>query len=273
MTKLACRYAIIQFMPYPETGEFANVGIALACPKTGFFDFRLEKRKYARVTSFFDELDGQVYKRSVYNFNAELNRIKLTLSAQFVSPDELRENFDHLVRPREAIVRFGNARVLVTESPEKTLNQLFDYYVGRNFVTKEYQETQLAKRVASIVNSLDLKLPFREDKIGSQDYAVTFPLVQTIPNFGVAKLIKPLYLGQDEPNKIYTHGDGWIAKISRLHKLGFLPSQVLFTIKMPDGAHERRIAAAKSIEKELKNLGVYVVDSLEKDKIVEFASS
>ncbi|KUM02755.1 hypothetical protein Cv017_01500 [Chromobacterium subtsugae] len=162
---------------------------------------------------------------------------------------------------------------MVTESPEKTLEQLFDYYVGRNFVTKEYQENQLAKRVASIVNSLDLQLPFREERIGSEDYSVTFPLVQTIPDVGVSKLIKPLYLGQDEPNKIYTHGDGWIAKIGRLSRLGFLPNQVLFTIKMPDSAYERRVSAARSIEKELKSLGILVVDYVEKDKIVEFASS
>ncbi|MGR2664300.1 DUF3037 domain-containing protein [Chromobacterium haemolyticum] len=273
MNKLACRYAIIQFMPYSETGEFANIGVVLVCPKTGYFDFRIEKRKYARITGFFEELDGCVYKNAIANFYAELARIKLTLGAVTISPDELRAEFEHLVRPREAIVRFGGARVLVTDSPEVTLNQLFDYYVGRNFVTKEYQEIQLARRVASIVNSLDLELPFREERIGSQDYSVSFPLVQKSLDVGFSKLIKPLYLGQDEPNKIYTHGDGWIAKISRLYKLGFLPDQVLFTVKMPDPSFVRRVDAAKNIEKELLNLGVSVVNYVDKEKIVEFASS
>lgn len=32
MNKLACQYAVVRFLPYAETGEFANVGVALACP-------------------------------------------------------------------------------------------------------------------------------------------------------------------------------------------------------------------------------------------------
>ena len=53
MNKLACRYAILKFLPYTETGEFANVGVVLACPATGFFGFKLETRRYARFTDFF----------------------------------------------------------------------------------------------------------------------------------------------------------------------------------------------------------------------------
>ncbi len=30
--KVACNYAIIRFLPYPETEEFVNVGVVLACP-------------------------------------------------------------------------------------------------------------------------------------------------------------------------------------------------------------------------------------------------
>lgn len=37
MNKLAMRFTVVRFMPYIETREFANVGIILICPKTGFF--------------------------------------------------------------------------------------------------------------------------------------------------------------------------------------------------------------------------------------------
>ncbi len=66
LNKLACRYAILRFLPYTETGEFANVGVVLACPATGYFGFKLETRRYA---------------------------------------------FTALIHPREAILRFGDARV------------------------------------------------------------------------------------------------------------------------------------------------------------------
>ncbi len=42
MKLVACRYAVVQFAPYRETGEFANAGVVLMCPETGHFDFKLQ---------------------------------------------------------------------------------------------------------------------------------------------------------------------------------------------------------------------------------------
>lgn len=273
MKKLACRYAIIQFMPYPETGEFANAGIVLACPKTGFFSYKLEKKKYARVTNFFEELGPSVYLEAMKHFEAELSRIKSILAADVTQPQIVRNVFDHLVHPREAIVRFGEQRAIMAESPEEILDVLFDHYVGRKFVTKEYQETKLARRVAGIVNSLKLELPFREEKLGPNEYPVSFPLVQKDHEGEVMKLIKPLYLGQDEPNKIYTHGELWIAKVRRLKTLRLLPTDALFAVESPNGKYEKRVEAANSIVTELSELGVKVVNANAMDEIQEFAAS
>lgn len=273
MNKLACRYAIVQFMPYPETGEFANAGVVLACPKTGFFSYKLEKKKYARVTHFFEELDGGIYREAISHFEGELARIRNILSAERPQPLIVRNLFDHLVHPREAIVRFGDQRAVMAESPEAMLEQLFDHYVGRKFATKEYQETQLARRVAGIVNSLKLELPFKEERIGTEDYPVVFPLVQKDHDGDVQKLIKPLFLGQDEPGKIYTHGDLWLSRIRRLKMLKALPAETLFAVEPPDVRYERRIDAANAIKKELVDLGIKVVSVLDQVKIQEFAAS
>lgn len=273
MTKLACRYAIVQFMPFPETGEFTNAGIVLACPKTGFFSYRLERKKYARITHFFEELDGSVYKDALGHFEAELARVAHLLSTNYSSPDIVRNLFDHLVLPREAIVRFGSTRAIMVDSPAQAVDQLFEHYVSRKFANKEYQETILAKRVAGLVNSLDLTIPFREERLGTEDYAVTFPLVQSTKDGEALKLIKPLFLGQEEPNKIYQHGDGWLAKIRRLRSLKALPALVLFAIKQPDDAYPRRVEAAYNIQKELLTLGIQVIDTSEQDKLLSFAAS
>lgn len=60
MNRIGCRYAIVRFLPYAETQEFANVGIVLACPETGYFGFRLEIRHTRRFTDFFKELCPRV---------------------------------------------------------------------------------------------------------------------------------------------------------------------------------------------------------------------
>lgn len=79
MKNLACRYAIVHFLPYTETSEFANVGVVLACPATGYFGFRLETRRYTRFTHFFRDLDKRVYLRSIAALRDELQRVgKLT---------------------------------------------------------------------------------------------------------------------------------------------------------------------------------------------------
>lgn len=271
--KLACRYAIIQFMPYPETGEFANAGVVLACPKTGFFSYRLERKKYARITNFFDELHGSVYKESIGHFEAELIRVAGLLASKESTPELVRNMFDYLVHPREAIVRFGDPRAVMVDTPEAALDQLFDYYVGRNFVTKEYQEEVITKRVARIIHALDLEAPFKEERIGNDDYSVKFPLVQLEESGEPLKLIKPLYLGHDEPNKIYTHGDSWLAKLRRLRLLRVLPERVLFALTHPDPSHERRAEAAYNIKQELASLDIEVIEARDENRLIAFAAT
>ena len=63
MTLMACQYSIAQFLPYAETGEFANVGVVLVCPSQCFMGAQfLSTKKTARITSFFDRLDKRVYR-------------------------------------------------------------------------------------------------------------------------------------------------------------------------------------------------------------------
>lgn len=65
--KVALRYSVIQFMPYVETGEFANVGVMAVCPKTGYFDYKITS-KYGRLTQFFPNLSAKQYKASIAFF-------------------------------------------------------------------------------------------------------------------------------------------------------------------------------------------------------------
>lgn len=121
MKKLACRYAVVQFVPYSETGEFVNAGVVLVCPQTGYFDFRLQTRKYARVTAFFDELAPKVYLTAIKVIQGEMERVRDLLArggtTGTTGTDELaRAAFTSLVHPREAIVRFSPARMLLARS-------------------------------------------------------------------------------------------------------------------------------------------------------------
>lgn len=268
---VGCRYAIVRFMPYPESGEFANVGIVLACPAKGYFGYRLETRRYARLTQFFRGLDRRVYLESIRAFGAELQRVQL-LVQRTPSETEIRHLFQALVHPREAILQFAHERPLLVENPAKALQQLFRRYVEHDFITPEYKENQLVKRVQHLVTQLKLEHPFRRGKVEAVGIEVTFPLLQTIDN-QVTKVIKPFFLGQDEPNKIYNHGDKWLGQLRRLHEHDKLPARVLFTVEGPSG-NDRKDYRKRAFEEICKGLTDFaeVVSTTQEQEVIRFAT-
>lgn len=272
MKKFACRYAIVRFVPYAETGEFANVGIVLTCPQTGYFSFKLQTKKYARITAFFSELNSQIYRDAVRAIGTELDRIKL-LVEKFDTPsrpDTIRQTFTHLVHPREAIIRFGEPRAILTDEPEVELKQLFNHYVDHSFADTEYIEHTMVKRLQTLLNSLKLEEPFRPAKLGDDVVYANFPLVQKRfdqPN----KVIKPFNLNQNEPNSIYAHGDLWIPRIRRLRERGQLPENTLFTVALPPQSDIKRYEASQEIVRGLESVNVTVIQQTADEQIREFA--
>ena len=274
MKKLACRYAVVQFVPYSETGEFVNAGVVLVCPQTGYFDFRLQTRKYARVTAFFDELAPKVYLTAIKVIQGEVERVRdmLTRTATSGTDELARTAFTSLVHPREAIIRFSPARVLLAEAPAVELERLFDHYVDRAFATPEYVETAMVKRLNTLLKGLDLQMPFRAEKIGDDVVHAKFPLVQR-RGAQLRKVIKPFNLNQTEPNGIFDHGDAWVQKMRRLRDRNLLPTDVLFAVAGPRATDTKRYAAFREICTELERLDVLTVEEASKNRIVEFAQA
>jgi hypothetical protein len=274
MKKFACRYAIVQFLPYSETGEFANVGLVLTCPTTGFFEFKLGIRKYGRVTGFFDELPPDVYRTAMKLMEGELTRVRGLVHEQASGPhraDQIRALLDGLVHPREAIVRFGPVRPVLTDDPQEELGKLFEYYVDRSFATAEYVEHSIAKRLHGLIAGLQLNSPFKAERIGDDQIHAHFPLVQRQQDL-VAKVIKPFNLAQSEANGIFDHGDAWLQKIRRLRKRQLLPRDVLFAVAVPPSTDIKRYSAYQEICDELRMEDVQVVEQGAESVILDFAA-
>lgn len=266
MKKFACRYALIQLLPYSETGEFANIGVLLVCPQTGHWIFKLETQKYTRYTNFFQGFDRQVYRDAIATIEAELNRVqKLNIGA---TADQLLNAFNFTTHPREAIIRFSEARGRLTDNPEQDLVNLFDHYVEFGFLRNESPEQKLVKRIQDLVKTFELKAPFKEGHIGDPDLvSVQLPLVQTIDAQPV-KAIKPLYLGQPKINDIYNHGEQWIYKLRRLrNKIGW-EGKLLITV---DGISEEP-EHKKAQDEMMSELSIIaaVENSKAQDKVKEF---
>ncbi len=273
MNTLACRYAIVQFLPYPETGEFANVGVILLCPEAKFFGYRLQTRRFGRVTAFFERIGRTTYSRALRLFAQELEGAATGFNEEAFArndPEAARLAFDRLTHAREAILRFTPQRVYLAVAPEEALEHLFGHYVDHDFVTREYQENQLEKRIAAMLKTMALNQPFHPQVLGNDEIHARFSFVQGVPG-AAQKIIKPFFLAQDEPNKIYDHADPWIQKARRLKSRNLLPRRVLFTLDGPPVSDTKRYHAFDEIRRELMALDFEVVAAEEDTAISRFA--
>ena len=240
MNKLACQYALLRFRPFVETGEFANVGVVLLSPEGRFFGYKLLK-KYGRITQFFHQLDSQVYLNGKALFSEELDRFaahirRNALDGRRRVPDIALATglFAELIRPRDAMLHFDECRVVLATDPKAKLEELFDHYVERNFVTKAYQERLLENSVRRMLYRADTVIgtQYQQAKVGSEDFIVNFPFVRRTGQ-EIDRIIKPLFLAQDDPTRVLTHGGQWVDKVKRLRKRCVLPRHVLFPIAPP----------------------------------------
>jgi hypothetical protein len=272
--KLACQYALLRFRPFVETGEFANVGVVLMAPEARFFGFRLLKR-YGRITQFFHQLDRKIYlngrdlfKDELERFSADLRRLALDGRKREINLTLAQNLFAELVRPREAMLQFDEQRIALTDEPEAKLNALYDHYVERNFVTKEYQERLLENTVRKLLCRAQVGNEYRQEKIGSTDFAVNFPFVH-MADGRAQRIIKPLHLDQGDSTKLLTHGGQWVDKVRRLRKRHALPDQVLFPVSAPP-AGSRQFGAFEEIRDDLQGERVQVVPANDDNLILEF---
>lgn len=277
MTPLACRYTIIQFAPFVETGEFANVGVVLTCPKTGYLDYRVQRRRYKRITDFFVGVERGHYLSAIDATVDELQYIKdlVTKEGEAQTAERLRHFFTSLVRPRETVIKYSPERVVLTADPASELDRLFGHYVEHSFATKEYVETKINDHLRALLNNLPLKSPFKAEQLGSSDLHAQFQFVQSVDDKPI-KLIKALNLSQKDPLSIGDHGDSWAGRMRRLERANphEMPDHKLFAVQLAPREEVARHEVGMEVVRELERLGIQVVNHATPaavDEVVAFA--
>ncbi len=113
-TRHACNYALLRFLPYPETGEFVNVGVLLACQQPCFLDFVAERKMPDRAKSLFPKQNEHAFEAALESMRIEMERVK----GEARDPKSVLSAFKEAVRTRESIFRFGEVRTILTENPD-----------------------------------------------------------------------------------------------------------------------------------------------------------
>jgi hypothetical protein len=267
-------YAVIRFMPFAETREFANVGIVIIAPKLGFFDFKLAPKTFGRVTKFFDDLDGVVYKHALESFEGELERIRNYLTHNYVQGEGLVEYFKEITRPRESVLHFGEIGTLLTDNVSVSVETLYDRLIGRNFATsKEYKEQQM---VRVLKNQLISKLPkdvrYTKQNIKAGMFDITMPLVTQInSNY---RIIRPLAFEQKNVLQAMEHGETWVNRLRKLVNSEVLEAKrALFVLEKPLSRKLDFMKVYEDVSSEIRSIGAIAENFSETSRIIEFAAA
>jgi hypothetical protein len=276
--KCVCNFAVVRFLPYPETGEFVNIGIVMACPQTGLFDYRIETKQRGRITGFFPELDAAVLLDGRRAFIAEIKRLKDALN-RHARPDQQAFDFDRkdlvaifreLVKPRESVFRFSEIGTVLARKPDRALQDLFEYYVKRQFAQhNEYHETIMTRRLTRVFRAEHI-VEYRQRKFGNDLYHVTLPFVKEQGGRAV-RAIRPLDLDKQDSTRIIEYGDKWKLRVERLREMQDFPERMLFVVRQPESGKRRQ--AADAAREELDRLEVQTVSEADRAELVEFAKA
>ncbi|MDI9335131.1 MAG: DUF3037 domain-containing protein [Cytophagales bacterium] len=275
---IACHYAIVRFMPFVETGEFGNVGVVLFAPNARHFGFQLLGNRIARITHFFDQVEGQTLRNCIRNAREELQRIHDLLRG--LGTDKRlkhfdRENAPHLwqqiLKPSESMIRFSEPRVVLAQDPQAKLKELFEYYVERNFVTKEYKEHMLDRSVRGWLREASVHNLFHPARIGNDEYNAQFPFV-SLQDEVPTKAIKPLRLDHSNAASVIDHGGQWRIRVEALKKRNLLPANLLFAVNGNFNDQLTPVGRARAeVIENLRYLGANVEPMINRQAIVDFA--
>ncbi|MBU3017988.1 DUF3037 domain-containing protein [Paraglaciecola agarilytica] len=263
------QYAVVRFMPFIETREFANVGVVLIAPKTGKFLFKLAPKRFGRVSDFFDDLDGQLYKNAIDTFTAELQRIQLYCIDHGIRGKVLVDYFNEITRHRESVLHFGNIGRLLGETDLEELDKLYQRFVARAFVNEQYREQQMVKALRQTFKT-ELPIKYVQTTLKAGIFDITVPFARKTQHG--TRVIKPLAFDQLTPLKAAEHGELWVNRIQKLVDNDVvLANRALFAVERPLASNTKFLQVYDDIVGEIKHLGVEVKKFDDKDGILQFA--
>ncbi|NOI30513.1 DUF3037 domain-containing protein [Vibrio coralliilyticus] len=262
------RFAVIRFMPFAQTQEFANVGIVAYAPESGEVRYKLAAKRFSRVSNFFDDLDGKLYTSAINLFEYELERIQNV--ALGLKGSSLADFMSEVTRTREGFLVYSDtASLLSHDDIDVTLEKLFDKLVGRNFNTKEHREQLLVRELKQELNAYS-RYKFKSAKINTQNISVEFPLVATDQK--ETKAIKPMSFNQKTTLKLFDHGEFWMARVKHLlNENAIEPDNFLFAVEEPETNATKFISTFRTIRSQMEDLGVKVFNANDSKKIKQFA--
>ncbi|EKB22394.1 MULTISPECIES: DUF3037 domain-containing protein [Aeromonas] len=266
-------YAVVQFRPYRETEEFANVGVVLCAPKSGFFDYRIETSRFSRVTGFFSELDVKVPRTVAKIVGDELLRVK-EIQLNQSSPEAKLRLFHEATKAKEGLIYFSQARpAMVDGDLAGYLEKLYQHYVHHSFAKQPSATEKLETAVRLLLEQNDLRRYYKAADLGDPMGLVKAKVPFIHQEDGRA--IRPLsfIFGRPTPNKIVDEAEQWASRFKRLFGAGVLaPERVLVPIEFPSNENQALIPAINEVKRVFEEHAVRTIPAEDTDQLLSFAA-
>ena len=124
-------YVLLRYRHDPVAGEFANVGVVLHQPSSGFLDAKV-RRNLGRLSAIFPGVDGDALRSSFRAVEGELKRQAASQRGDLLTSLKDAGSFGRQVIPDDdSSFVWGPIGSGMTADPARTLAQLYDRFVAR----------------------------------------------------------------------------------------------------------------------------------------------
>ncbi|MBY6063701.1 DUF3037 domain-containing protein [Pseudidiomarina sediminum] len=208
--------------------------------------FKLARKKFPRVTQFFDDIDGKLYAEALKMIEAELMRVQ-TYAMEHPGKSAAAI-FKELTRFREGVIYFGSTGTALVNAPEEKLERFYEHYVQRSFATREYREAVLEKNIRRTFKAKGI-VGFKQQALKTRLGEFKLPFVEQTTE--VTRVIKPLAFDRKTPLAAFEHVKQWGDRLARLQNETIVTSDnMLVTMEPPANtdfmtAYEDAIAILK----------------------------
>ena len=169
------------------------------------------------------------------------------------------------------MIRYASLRTLLTRDPAADLERLLARFVARDGQdVQQRRELLMNQQIRKTLADFKLAEVFKEDELGDDGFHVKLPFVNQ-RNGAAWAVIKPNDLAQDEPQRIYDHGDVWTQRFKRLQRMKQIGGGLLVPIQRPPANDARRTKACEEIEAALRELGAEVTAGVDIAPVIAFA--
>ncbi|MCQ2367456.1 MAG: DUF3037 domain-containing protein [Kiritimatiellae bacterium] len=276
-TMHVCTVVPVVFCPFPETGEFACIGVIMCCPAIGWYGYKLIKaneRPFKRAAKFFDQIDDSIIRTAIRCAKQDIE-YTIDMATEELDPVVRNAAFQNLIRPREGFIRYGNAKAIMVEDYRAALEEQFKSIVHRNFIDREgYYENKMRERVQDYLTSRKISFHSKKRYEFENGY-FSFNIPFVLGEKDSAKLIKPLNFVTKSNNETMEHWFKWRTRFDYLHSVGFDKERILVPVRLPEPGHASYDAAYRVFDLLQKHTMTVNEDDKKQEEasVVNFATS